>query len=63
MNKKGMAWSTIVYAIIAIIVLVVIVWIFRKQINEIYKSFMGIIKGATAGSEDIGKSIEELSKK
>lgn len=51
------------YAIIAIIVLVVLVWVFRKQMNEIYKSLMGIIKGATAGSEDAGEIIEELSKK
>lgn len=62
MNKKGLTWSTIVYAIIAIIVLIVIVWIFREQINEIYKSLTVIIKGTSSGAEDAGREIKDLIK-
>lgn len=60
MNKKGMTWSNIVYAIIALIVLITLVWIFRKQINDIFKSLLNIIKTTTAGSEEAGKNIKEL---
>ena len=60
MNKKGVTWSTIIYAIIAIVVLLVIVWIFREQVNEISKSLMNLIKTTTAGSEDVGKGLKDL---
>ena len=60
MNKKGVTWSTIIYAIIAIVVLLVIVWIFRTQVNEIYMSLSNIIKTTTAGSEDVGKGLKDL---
>lgn len=60
MNKKGLMWSNVVYAIIAIIVLVALVWIFRKQINEIFRSLMGVIKTTGAGAEDAGKQINEI---
>lgn len=63
MNKKGLMWSNVVYAIIAIIVLVALVWIFRKQINEIFKNLMGIIKTTTAGAEETSKNINELIEK
>ena len=63
MNKRAMTWSTIVYAIIAVVVLVVIIWIFQDQINQIFKSFMAIIKGTTAESEDLGNKIRELANK
>jgi len=63
MNKKGLTWGTIVSAIIAIIVLIAIVWIFRKQINEIYKDLTGIIKSVTSGGDEVGKGLEEIIKK
>jgi hypothetical protein len=61
MNKKGMTWGTIVYAIIALIVLITLVWFFRDQINEIYKGFTNIIQGTTAGTEELGDQIKELT--
>ena len=63
MNKKGLTWSTIVYAIIAVVVLIVLIWIFQDQINQIFKSLMGIIKGTTAESEDLGNKIRGLAGK
>lgn len=60
MNKKGMTWSTIIYAIIAVIVLVTIVWMFRKQIDEIYRSLVNIIKITTGESEQVGKGLREV---
>lgn len=60
MNKKGIAWSTIIYAIIGVIVLVTLVWIFREQINEIYKSFMQIITTTGSESKEVGESLKEL---
>jgi hypothetical protein len=62
MNKKGMTWSTIVYAIIAVIVLITLVWIFQEQITEVYKGMMGILNPTVSGVEDAGKAIEELVK-
>lgn len=58
-----MVWGTVVTAIIAIIVLIAIAWIFREQINAIYKSLTGIIKGVTVGSDEVGKGIDEIIKK
>ncbi|MBS3151415.1 hypothetical protein J4443_03500 [Candidatus Woesearchaeota archaeon] len=63
MNKKGLTWNEIVYAIIAVIVLITLVWVFRKQINEVFRSLMGIIKTTTAGAEETGKNINELIEK
>ncbi len=63
MNKKGLTWSNIVYAIIALVVLITLVWIFRKQINEIFRSLSGIIKTTTIGAEEAGKDIKELIEK
>ena len=63
MNKKGLTWNEIVYAIIAVIVLITLVWVFRKQINEVFRSLMEIIKTTTAGAEETGKNINELIEK
>lgn len=63
MNKKGLTWSNVVYAIIAVVVLITLVWIFRKQINDIFRSLMGIIKTTGAGAEDAGKQINEIIEK
>jgi len=64
MNKKGLTWTTLVTAIIAIIVLILVVWVFREQIDAIGKQFMGIIKQTgTSGKEfnqDLGRFSEEL---
>ena len=56
-------WSNVVYAIIAVIVLIALVWIFREQINEIFKSLMGIIKTTTTGAEDASRNIKDLVEK
>ena len=63
MNKKGIAWSTVIYSIIAIIVLVTLVWMFRSQITEIYKSLTNIIGLTTSESEEVGKNLRDLIKK
>ena len=63
MNKKGLMWSNVVYAIIAVIVLIGLVWMFRKQLNEIFKSLMGIIKSTNVGAEETGRNINELLEK
>ena len=60
MNKKGMAWGTIVTAIIAIIVLMMLVWIFREQISEISKQFLSVIKQTTASSKDFSEEVGKL---
>ncbi|MEK6856465.1 MAG: hypothetical protein AABX49_00460 [Nanoarchaeota archaeon] len=63
MNKKGLTWDNIVYAIIAIVVLVVLVWIFRKQINDIFRSLISIIKTTNTGVDELGKDIEKIVEK
>jgi uncharacterized integral membrane protein len=62
MNKKGVTWSVIIYGIIAIIVLITLVWIFREQMNEVYKGITTVFKPAVAGTEEASKAIEELVK-
>ena len=57
-----MTLSVVIYAIIALIVLITLVWIFREQVNEIYKSFMSIIKITTSESEQVGEGFKELIK-
>ena len=63
MNKKGVVWSTVIYSIIAIIVLITLVWIFRSQITEVYKSLTNIIGLTTSQSEEVGKNLKDLIKK
>jgi len=60
MNKKGLTWSTIVTAIIVLIVLVTIIWIFREQIGDISEKFSEIIKQTGASSEEFSESIKDL---
>ncbi len=60
MNKKGLIWGNVVYAIIAVIVLITLVWIFRKQINEILKSLFSIINTTTTGAEEAGNDINKI---
>ena len=62
MNKKGLMWSNVVYAIIALIVLITLVWIFRKQISEVFGSLFNIIKTTTTETEEVGKNIKDLVK-
>ena len=62
MNKKGLAWGTIVTAIIAIIVLMTLIWIFRDQISEISKQFLSVIKQTTASSKDFSEEVNQLGK-
>lgn len=63
MNKKGVVWSTVIYSIIAIIVLITLVFMFKTQITEIYKTLTNIIGLTTSGSEEVGKSLKELIQK
>ena len=60
MNKKGLTWSTIVTAIIALIVLIFIVWIFREQIQGISKQFLSVIKQTGASADDFSKNVKGL---
>lgn len=60
MNKKGMAWGTIVTAIIALIVLVTLIWIFREQIGAISDKFFEIIKQTDSSTEEFSRSIKDL---
>ena len=61
MNKKGMSWSVIVTAIIALIVLLFVIFIFKEQIGELFKNFLNIVKMTTSGSEEFSKSIGDLT--
>lgn len=56
MNKKGTEGSiwTIIVAIIALVVLVLVLWVFRDQIMRGYESFQNIIKG-------VNRSVGELN--
>jgi len=62
MNKKAMTWSMMIYMIIGLIVLITIIIIFRSQINQIYQSLTNIITGTTAGTDEIGKGINDIIK-
>ena len=62
MNKKGLAWGTIVTAIVALVVLLIIIWIFKEQISEVSSKFFDIIKQTGTNAEDISESIKDLAK-
>lgn len=62
MNKKGVAWGTIVTAIVALIVLLIIIWIFKEQISEVSSKFFEIIKQTGGNAEDFSESIKDLAK-
>ena len=51
-----------IYMIIGLIVLITIIIIFRSQINQIYQSLTNIITGTTAGTDEIGKGINDIIK-
>ena len=59
MNKKGIEFDYLIAAIIAVIVLIVLVWIFRESISAAIKPWFSILKGVE-GSGEIGKNIENL---
>ena len=62
MNKKGTEGSiwTIIVAIIALVVLGIVLWVFRDQIMRGYESFQNIIKGVnrSAGELNISKIVK-----
>ncbi len=50
----------LIAAIIAIIVLVTLIWIFRESLSSTLSSWFNIIKGVSGSGEDISKEIEKL---
>ena len=61
MNKRGITWDVIIYGIIAVIVLIAIVLIFREQLNALYKSFIGIIKQTSISSNEATEGLKDLT--
>ena len=59
MNKKGIEFDYLIAAIIAVIVLIVLIFIFRESISAAIKPWFNILKGVE-GSGEIGKNIENL---
>ena len=58
MNRKGTEGSiwTIIVAIIALVVLGVVLWVFRDQIMRGYESFQNILKGLSSSTEELNIS-------
>lgn len=60
MNKKGLTWNFIVTAIIAVIVLILLIWIFKEQIGQVSKEFLNVIKQTTASSKEFSEGLKNL---
>jgi DNA-binding transcriptional regulator of glucitol operon len=60
MNKKGMSWNVIVTAIIVLVVLLFLIWIFRDQISAISSKFLGIINQTGAGAGEFSDELDRL---
>ena len=58
MNKKGTEGSiwTIIVAIIALVVLGVVLWVFRDQIMRGYESFQNILTGVNRSTGELNIS-------
>ena len=58
MNKKGTEGSiwTIIVAIIALVVLGVVLWVFRDQIMRGYESFQNILTGVNSSTGELNIS-------
>ena len=61
MNKKGaITWEQIMYAIIAVIALVVLAWIFRDYINQVTGGFGNILDPIARESEQVEEGIRQI---
>lgn len=60
MNKKGLTWNFIVTAIIAVIVLILLIWIFKEQIGQVSKQFLNVIKQTTTSSKEFSEGLKNL---
>jgi len=61
MNKKGITFNYTIAAIIAVIVLITLVWIFRESVSAAIKPWFNIIEGVGGSGEEIEKGIENLA--
>ena len=62
MNKKGaITWEQIIYAVIAVIVLVVLAWVFREYINEATGGFSNILKPVADESKNVREGLKGLT--
>ncbi len=60
MNKKGLTWNVIVSAIIAVIVLILLIWIFKEQIGQVSKEFLNVIKQTTTNSKEFSEGLKNF---
>ncbi len=61
MNKKGLTWNTIVTAIIVVIVLVTLIWIFREQIGSITDNFSGVTEQVTDSTKGFTEDLKKIA--
>ena len=60
MTKKGMTWGTITGAILAIVILLILVLIFREQISAISEKFLDVIKQTDSSGSGFSESLKEI---
>ncbi|MBS3157395.1 hypothetical protein J4442_04485 [Candidatus Woesearchaeota archaeon] len=60
MTKKGMTWGTITGAILAIVILLILVLIFREQISAISEKFLDVIKQTGSSGSGFSESLKEI---
>ncbi len=60
MNKKGIAFNYTIAGIIAVIVLIILIWIFRDTVSAALEPLFNIIRGVNNTSGDIGAEISNL---
>ena len=59
MNKRGITWEQIIYAIVAIIVLISLILLFRGNLSGVAEGFTNILKPSVGQTEDLGKQLSE----
>jgi len=61
MNKKGITFGYVIAAIIAVIILITLVLVFKESLRASLEPLFGIIKSTNATGSEVGERIKDLA--
>jgi len=61
MNKKGITFGYVIAAIIAVIILITLVLVFRESLDSVLEPLKNIIGSTNVTGSEVGEQIKDLA--